>query len=83
VLLALASFGLVTALLRRRAMGPPARPLGGLLVLAAFCSLFVGVLLDQPPRWLPYVAWGVAGAGAALLRHASGWRDVTGLTTKH
>ncbi len=69
-LLALGCFGLLTLVLRRRAMGPRARPLGMVLMLAAFASLFVGVLMTNPPEWLPYVAWSVAGAAVALLRHA-------------
>ena len=73
VLLALACFVLVTLALRRRAVGPRARPLGALLLVVAFGSLFVGLLLESPPDWLPYLAWSVGGAGAALLRHASGW----------
>lgn len=69
-LLAVACFVVVALVLRRRAMGPRARPLGSLLLLAAFASLFVGVLLESPPQWLPYVAWSVAGIAAALLQHA-------------
>ena len=69
-LLALALFALTTLVLRRRAMGPRARPLGMVLVLAAFGSLFVGVIVADPPPWLPYVAWSVAGVAVALLRHA-------------
>ena len=72
VLLGLACCGLATLVLRRRAIGPRARPLGALLLVLAFGSLFVGLLLEPPPDWLPYLAWGVAGVGAALLRHASG-----------
>jgi len=72
-LLALACFALATLGLRRRAVGPRARPLGALLLVLAFGSLFVGLLVESPPGWLPYVAWGGGGAGAALLRHASGW----------
>jgi len=69
-LLALGCFVLLTVVLRRRAMGPRARPVGVVLVLAAFGSLFVGVLMADPPRWLPYLAWSVAGVAVALLRHA-------------
>lgn len=77
VLLAAGAFGLVTVALRRRAMGPRASTVGGALLALAFCSLFVGVLADAA-GWLPYVAWAVAGAGAALVRHASGWAHAPG-----
>ena len=66
-----------TLLLRRRlAKRRPVRRgrdqvVGGVLIGVAFASLFVGVVVNDPLDWLPYVAWSVAGIGAGLLSHPS------------
>ncbi|MDQ3663568.1 MAG: hypothetical protein M3353_02775 [Actinomycetota bacterium] len=66
-----------TLLLRRRlAKRRPVRRsrdqvVGGVLIGVAFASLFVGVLVTDPPDWLPYVAWSVAGIGAGLISNPS------------
>ena len=66
-----------TLLVRRRvAKRRPVRRsrdqvVGGVLIGVAFVSLFVGVLVTDPPGWLPYVAWAVAGVGAGLISNPS------------